>query len=173
VGTLVNLRPQAAGYGPDTGLSTTASIDMAQSYDVVIDGIDMADVRGRGVHVVGLGGAPAGEVARRAESGYVASRLAERVVHARGRLHLERAGADFLLVPWIRTTGGATTFREYRLYGYPVYTHDEDHRKADVSAVLYDVRRRELTLLASDRTWRIRVNSWFLGFIPLEWFLDF
>ncbi len=176
ISTLRNYRPGDLGFGPDTGLSRTSQSTLALALDFVADRVDFADVSSRRVFIPGfIGPTPRPEVARRADVRYFACLLAERVIEAHGELVFDRdrADADFLLFPWIQAVGGITTYREYRFYGYPLYLHEEDQRPVWVMVFLYDRAKRRLDILEGDRTWQVKIDSYVLGFIPFEWFLDF
>ena len=170
---LVSSRPTDLGFGPRSGLSATAQEDIARAVDVVMARVDMGLVADKNVHVPGVTGGRAPWIARRTDARYIASRLAERVLQAGGRLAFERAQAEVVLFPWIQVLGGITTYREYRYQGYPIYLHEEDQRPTWVMVLLYDRRTKKLSVLEGDRIWQVRVDSYILGIIPLEWFLGF
>ena len=175
------------GYGPETGFSATAHLTQALSLDVVARRTDLADLSERTVFIPGLLDSPrrrprarlafgqpirrVPEVARKADVRYLSVQLAQQVLAAHGQLALDRADADLILFPWVEVSRGITTHREYDWNRYPLYFHEEDQSPAWVLIFLYDRKSKRLDVIEGDRTWQVKIDSYILGIIPVEWFI--
>jgi hypothetical protein len=154
-------------------MSASSQQTLALSLDRVINSVDLTDVTERTVFIPGFSGTMRPELPRRTDHNWVSVRLAERVLDVYGRVTFDRRAAQFILIPWIQMSGGITTHREYRSYGYPIYTHEEDQRPARLVVFLYDKSKRRLEMVEGSRTWQVKIDSYIFGVIPVEWFIGF
>lgn len=175
LGAILDQRPQTAfGYGPDSGYSATAQETLARSLDRIARGLELGMTTEKKVYIPGFAGARLPEAGGRTEIFHFAASVAEHVVAIGGTVTLDRGEADFIVMPWVQALGGMTTHREVRYRYYPIYEHEEDHRRAWIAVFLYEPARGRVHVIQGERAWQVRVEAWVLGVFPVgEWFLGF
>jgi hypothetical protein len=145
---------------PTSGPGATYETTFATAIEKVVARADLRAARGKKVFVLGFAGRP-GE-GRPSVDRFVANRAALRVVEDGGAVTTSAREAALWLIPVVRVAGGATTHREYRMYGYPVYVHDSDWRVVSLALLLYDRASGVLEDAATRGSWHLRVDSFIL-----------
>lgn len=180
IATLIARQPTNVGQGPAVGAAATQEDVLYRAIHQAVAYHAPTRARWKKVYVAGWGEAPSelqveerspgaearrgsGRLAwRRGVARFVANEAAHELLRGRAQVTDDPRDADFWLIPWVELAAGQTTERQYRVYGYPVYYHYEDHREARVGLLLYDPRTKETIDLSTGRNRQVAIESYIL-----------
>ncbi|MHC4390382.1 MAG: hypothetical protein ACYS22_03585 [Planctomycetota bacterium] len=170
-GMLIAQRPVAVPQGPSTGPSATSQSALSGSIRRAIGRTDLEATRFKRVYVAGYHASllrlddpkrAKQDASRRTLERYAAAQAAGRVLLYDATVVTDPRKAEVLLIPVVEIAGGSVTERAYRVYGYPVYYHVEDHESSDVTLLIYDLTTSRLIEAVGGRTTRVHVDSYLL-----------